>query len=470
MVHVFGQTLTAYEHGHLHRTGSHISCTDEPHAEGGSRLRQRQNTDRPTGEDRPERRQRNHRAPARASPPWAITAQTQEGTHPQRAQVFAPPAPGRDKPMDVIVVGGGIVGASTAYHLCKKGISTLLVETNHTGQATRAGTGVIHPWPLPWDTPADWAFKLAAAAHLPHLMAELDQDGHPPGYEITGSLSVQTEGSEPAFDLMDSLSRREGFETMGRVHRLGPGRPRELFPLLNQHDRGTLIEGGARLDGAQARHALIEAAQERGLHLRAGQAHLLWEKNRVSGVQVGGEHLRAPVTVVAAGAWSAQLLSPLGADLPLLPVRGQMAHFALPGQDTRAWPGVRFGDHDFHAITFAPNRVATSGTRRLEAGFTHQATAAELSHLLNTALETMPGLGQACLSQTRVGFRPATHDGHQLLGPLRNTPGVVIATGLDSQGLTFGPFQGKVAAHLALGEPTGLDLAPLRPDRPVQAP
>lgn len=370
--------------------------------------------------------------------------------------------------MDVIVVGGGIVGASTAYHLCKKGISTLLVETAHTGRATQAGTGVIHPWPLPWDTPADWAFKLTAATHLPHLMNELDQDGHPPGYEITGSLSVETKGYDSALDLMDSLSRRPGFETMGRVHRLGPGRPRELFPPLNEHDRGILIEGGARLDGTLARHALIEAAQERGLHLRSGQAHLLWEKDRVSGVRVGGEDLRAPMTVVAAGAWSTELLSPLGVDLPLFPARGQMAHFTLPGQDTRTWPGVRFGDHDFHAIAFAPNRVATSGTRRPEAGFTHQATAAELAHLLNTALQTMPGLGQACLSQTRVGLRPATYDGHQLLGPIQNTPGVIIATGLDAQGLTFGPFQGKVAAQLALGEPTGLDLAPLRPDRATE--
>ncbi|WP_017575727.1 NAD(P)/FAD-dependent oxidoreductase [Nocardiopsis kunsanensis] len=370
--------------------------------------------------------------------------------------------------MDVIVVGGGIVGASTAYHLCKKGVSTLLVETDHTGQATQAGTGVIHPWPFPWDAPTDWAFKLAAAAHLPHLMNELDQDGHPPGYEITGSLSVETQESDSAFALMDSLSRREGFETMAGVHRLGPGRAHELFPLLNEHDHGILIEGGARLDGALARHALLEAAQERGLHLRAGQARLLWEKDRVSGVQVGGEHLRAPVTVVAAGAWSAQLLAPLGVDLPLFPVRGQMAHFALPGHNTRTWPGVRFGTHDFHAVAFAPNRVATSGTRRPEAGFTHQATVTELSYLLNTALATMPGLGRAGLDRTRVGFRPATHDGHQLLGPHQKAPGLVVATGLDGQGLTFGPFQGRVAAQLALQEPTGLDLEPLRPDRPTQ--
>ena len=372
--------------------------------------------------------------------------------------------------MDVIVVGGGIVGASTAYHLCKKGVSTLLVDTNHTGQATQAGTGVIHPWPFPWDTPADWDFKLAAATHLPQVMAELEADGHPPGYETTGALSVESEDGDSAFDLMDSLSRREGFETMGRVHRLGPGRARELFPLLNEHERGVHIEGGARLDGALARHALLEAAQERGLHLRAGQARLLWEKGRVSGVQMGDEHLRAPTTVVAAGAWSAQLLSPTGVQLPLFPVRGQMAHFALPGHNTRTWPGVRFGDHDFHALAFAPNRVATSGTRRPEAGFTHQATLTELSQLLQSALQTMPGLGQASLSRTQVGFRPATHDGHQLLGPLQDLPGVVIATGLDSQGLTLGPFQGKIAAQLALEEPTGLDLAPLRPDRPVQAP
>ncbi|MBE2999499.1 FAD-binding oxidoreductase [Nocardiopsis sp. HNM0947] len=370
--------------------------------------------------------------------------------------------------MDVIVVGGGIVGASAAHHLTTQGASTMLVSSSHTGAATPAGTGVIHPWPFPWDTPADWAFKLAAAAHLPRLMAELDEDGHPPGYEVTGALSVDAEGADSGFELMDSLSRREGFQTMGRVERLDPGTPRELFPLLPERDRGVFIEGGARLDGALARHALIEAAQERGLHLRTGQAHLMWEGDRVSGVRVGEEAVRAPVTIVAAGAWSAALLAPTGVQLPLFPVRGQMAHFALPGQRTGSWPGVRFGEHDFHAVAFAPDRISTSGTRRPEAGFTYRATAGELSQLLTTALETMPGLQEATLAQARVGFRPATHDGHQLLGRIEAVPGVVVATGLDSQGLTFGPFQGRVAAQLALDRETGLDLEPFRPDRPTQ--
>ena len=81
--------------------------------------------------------------------------------------------PGRLDPMDVIVVGGGIVGTSAAFHLAGKGVSTALVDAAHAGQATAAGTGIVFPWPFPWDDPREQEFKLRAAEHYPRLMAEL---------------------------------------------------------------------------------------------------------------------------------------------------------------------------------------------------------------------------------------------------------------------------------------------------------
>src|SRR5699024_12609094 len=79
--------------------------------------------------------------------------------HPPRPHPQPPPFPTR-RSSDL---------ASTAYHLCKKGASTLLVETSHTGQATQAGTGVIHPWPFPWDTPADWADRKSTRLNSSHV-------------------------------------------------------------------------------------------------------------------------------------------------------------------------------------------------------------------------------------------------------------------------------------------------------------
>ncbi|WP_017568955.1 NAD(P)/FAD-dependent oxidoreductase [Nocardiopsis halotolerans] len=367
--------------------------------------------------------------------------------------------------MDVIIVGAGIVGTSAAFHLTRRGVSTALVDAAHLGQATAAGLGVVFPWPLPWDEQPVWDFKARAAEHYPRLMAELAEDGHTTGYEVVGGLSVDLEGDDAGFDLLRTLSQRPEFATMGGVERLSPGRPRERFPLLPEDYGGVFVEGMARLNAPVARAALFNAAEERGLRYFKGDAHLLWNGHRVTGVRVGSEDLEAPVVIVAAGAWSAGLLAVAGVDLHVHPVRGQVTHFALPGRDTRTWPVVRFGERGYFVSAFGPDRVVTGGTWEPEAGFDRRVTAAGLLHNLSTALDVLPGLEDATVVETRVGFRPGTHDGQQLLGTIERLPGVVVASGLGGDGLTFGPFQGVVAARLALGEDPGMDLSPFRPDR-----
>ena len=371
--------------------------------------------------------------------------------------------------MDVIVVGAGIVGTSAAFHLTGKGVSTALVDAAHTGQATAAGQGVVFPWPLPWEDPGLQAFKRGAAAHLPGLLDTLTDDGQNTGYERVGGMSVDREGDDSGYGLLSALAALPGYEGMGRIERLAPGEPRERFPLLDAAHRGVFIEGMARVHGRVLRDALFNAAEERGLHHRRGDAHLLWDGRRVTGVRVGGEDLRAPTVIVAAGAWSGRLLSEAGVDLPVVPVRGQITHFALPGTDTRPWPVVRFGEHAGHAVAFGPDRVVTGGTREPGAGFDGRVTARGLAENLTTALDLMPGLAEATVVRTLAGLRPGTRDGLPLLGAPERLPGVVVATGLGGDGLSLGPYQGAVAARLAMGARPGEDLAALHPDRPTGA-
>jgi D-amino-acid dehydrogenase len=76
-----------------------------------------------------------------------------------------------------------------------------------------------------------------------------------------------------------------------------------------------------------------------------------------------------------------------------------------------------------------------------------------------------PGLRDATLLETRVGFRPATPDGRPVLGPLPGRPDVVLATGFGPTGLTLAPFAGAVIADVVLGDPPRIDLHACRPDR-----
>lgn len=371
--------------------------------------------------------------------------------------------------MRVIVVGGGLVGASAAFHLASRGVATTLVDRGHPGQATAAGAGVVFPWPFPGVASQLREFQLRAAAHYPDLMAGLVADGEDPGYEVIGGISVSTDArtADQDFELVSSLAAQSGYEGIGEVTRLAAGAPSRYFPLLPGDYQGTHVTGMARIDGRQASAALSNAAEQRGMrHLRS-EAELIGNSGRVTGVCVGGEEHHADAVIVAAGAWSGRLLAPFDVAVPVFPVRGQITHFAVPGRLTRDWPCVRFGERDYYTLAFPPNRIVTGATREPEAGFDYRVTGAGLGEVLSRALEILPGLGEATVVETRVGFRPGSRDGLPILGTVDALPGVVVATGLGAEGLTLGPYQGAVAARLALGEEVETDLSLFRPDRQV---
>ncbi|RNL86980.1 NAD(P)/FAD-dependent oxidoreductase [Halostreptopolyspora alba] len=371
--------------------------------------------------------------------------------------------------MRVIVLGGGIVGASAAFHLSSRGVATTLVDRGHPGQATAAGAGIVFPWPFPGVARQLGDFQLRAAAHYPDLVADLVADGEDPGYEVVGGLSVSTDNgtADQDFELVSSLAAQSGYEGIGEVTRLAAGAPSRHFPLLPGDYQGIHVAGMARVDGRRASAALSNAAEQRGTrHLRA-EAELIGDGDRVTGVRLGGEEHRADAVIVAAGAWSARLLSPFDVTVPVFPVRGQITHFAVPGQATGDWPCVRLGERDYYVLAFPPNRIVAGATREPGAGFDYRVTGAGLRQVVTEAIDVLPGLAEATVLETRVGFRPGSRDGLPILGTIESLPGVVVATGLGAEGLSLGPYQGAVAARLAVGEGADTDLSPFRPDRQV---
>ena len=185
----------------------------------------------------------------------------------------------------------------------------------------------------------------------------------------------------------------------------------------------------------------------------------------MSGVTVGADRIGADAVVVAAGAWTAGVCALVGIRLPVGPQRGQIVHARLPGTDTAAWPVV-LSDRDPYLVAFPGGRVVLGATRE-QAGFAYHTTVGGVGGLLAGAAELAPGLREAELLETRIGFRPVTSDGRPLLGQLAN--GLIVATGHGPEGLTAGPWSGLAVALLALGQPPVTDLAPFDPFR-FQAP
>jgi len=368
----------------------------------------------------------------------------------------------------VVVVGAGIVGATAAWQLARRGVDVDLVESAETGRATSAGAGIVQPW-RPTAT-GPWARYSDLAGHSwPDLAAELAADsGLDPSYAGVGGLTVSRDaaGLQAMVADLETARRARGWTGLGAVELLAPGEAARRFPGLDPDLGAVWCAGTGRVDGRLFRDAAVVAAQRAGAVRHPGRAGL----TDTGRVRIDGRVVEADAVVLAAGAWTTALTAPLGVELALGPMRGQILHLQVSDAGTARWPtvmtlGEEHGHH--YLLAFPGGRVVVGATREPDADFDARVTAAGQRQVLDAAITLAPGLADATVLETRVGFRPVTPDGFPLLGAVPGLAGLVVATGLGANGLTYGPLMGVLAAGLALGEPAPFDLTPFDPVRPV---
>ncbi len=373
--------------------------------------------------------------------------------------------------MKVIVIGAGIVGASVAFHLAG-GAEVVVVDDDRRGRATHAGAGIVS-YPGRRDRSGEPAFELARRAFeaYPDLADHLG--GAPGLWEEIGELHVAPPGPQldSAYETLVALagavtaSGVEGGVDAGTVRLLDPAETIAAFPYLRADLAAVHVATTARVDGEIVRAALTQAATERGVRLATGPATPVVSGGRVVGAIVGGRRESADAVVVAAGAWSADVVSSAGVTLAIDAQRGQILHLTLPGTDTSTLPVVHPIAASHYILPFADSRIVIGATRETGSGFDPRLTAGGVAQVLGDALGVAPGLADATIREMRVGLRPATPDGHPLLGPISSCPGLWVATGMGPVGLSIGPYCGRLVAQWVLGHDPDMDLTPFAPDR-----
>lgn len=369
--------------------------------------------------------------------------------------------------MRIAVVGAGILGASAAFHLARAGVAVTIIDAAIEGRATAAGAGIVCPWVTGVEDAAFYALYAAGARYYPEIIADLAALGEADtGYSRVGALCVARDPESLAAIENLAARRRAEAPEAGEVVRLRSDAARSKFPPLDAGLGAVFLSGGARVDGRRMTAALLAAAERLGAERRRGTAELLVAGDRMTGVRAGGETIAADSVVLAAGAWAPELLRPLGLELAIAPQRGQIMHLWLRDADTAAWPVVLpTGSH--YLLAFENGRVVAGATRE-DAGFDRRITAGGLAEVLGEALRVAPGLAQASVLETRVGFRPVGPDHRPILGWAAGLQGLLIGNGLGAAGLTIGPFAGRLLAAIALGRAPEMDTKSFRPDRQRQ--
>ena len=358
----------------------------------------------------------------------------------------------------IIVVGAGILGAATAYHLTKLGAEVTVVDRSDDGQATDAAAGIICPW-LSQRRNQKW-YKLAkgGARHYPTLIQMLEADGEvDTGYKQVGAISVRQEEEKLAAMEERAQKRKQDAPEIGEITRLTPAQTKAIFPPLADGYSAIHISGAARVDGRRLRESLKRAAKKNGATIIEGDAKILHENARVTGVSVNGNNLHADQVIVTAGVWAKELLKPLGVNFLIEPQKAQIVHLQLPDTDTSDWPLV-MPPSDQYILAFEDHIVAGS-THENDMGLDYRVTPIGLHEIFGKVLAIAPGLSDSTLLDTRVGFRPVAPGFLPIVGPLPGFENILVANGLGSSGLTSGPYIGSELDKLAVGHETEIDIS-----------
>lgn len=367
--------------------------------------------------------------------------------------------------LDAIVVGGGIVGASLAYHLVKAGLKTRLIDRHDVARATDAGAGIISPESSSADSDEWYHFAVACVDYYQPLIANLKQEQDADtGYARCGLLRVAVDDDEvPLFDsARDTILRRQRenqFPDPDDLYDVDPQDAKAYFPAIGDVEKAFYSRIAARVDGRFLCDAIIKAAVGYGLEVQdASVDTLLIENQQIKGVVVDGEEILAGHVAIAGGAWSRNFGDQLKVQIPVAPQRGQIIHLQLDEQDTTDWAILHpFRGH--YMVSREAGRIIVGATRETGSGFDTRTSASGIREVLDEALRVAPGLSSARLLEVRVGLRPNTLDNLPILGTVPDFQNVYLATGHGASGLQLGPYSGKLVADMIAGNPLGYDIS-----------
>jgi len=401
--------------------------------------------------------------------------------------------------MKVIVLGGGVVGISSAYYLARAGAEVTLLDRQpgpaletSFGNAGQVSPGYATPWAAPgiplkamkwmFQRHAPLAVRLDGSLFQLQWMAQMLRNCSPERYAVNKERMMRVaEYSRACLQQLRADTGIQYEQRMGgtlqlfRTQAQVDAAQRDIavlaqcgvpFELLDADQcvqaepglapaRGRLA-GGLRLpndetgDCHRFTNALCDMARENGVDFRFGQAvdALVTEGGRVTGVCAGNELLRADRFVLAFGSYTRDFLRPLGLDLPVYPVKGYS--LTVPLTDPAHAPVSTVLDETYKiAVTRFDDRIRVGGMAEL-GGFDLRLDPRRRATLEMVVNDLFPG-GDVARASFWTGLRPMTPDSTPVIGATQY-PNLFLNTGHGTLGWTMACGSARVIADLVTGQ------------------
>src|SRR5262245_10560807 len=355
---------------------------------------------------------------------------------------------------EVVILGGGVIGLTTAYYMARAGARVRLLDQSDFGQeASWAGAGILPPGnPTCARTPFD-LLRAHSVTILPHLSEELKSlTGIDNGYLRCGGLELLGAHAEAVGEEWRGAGIEAQPMTAKELHVLEPALARDIGAALS-------IPAMAQLRNPWHMRALISACQSLGVDLMPHQKvlGLIRRGERISAVRTAAGDIAADVVVVAAGAWTDQLLAEVDCRLGIEPVRGQIVllHPDKPTLRHILLAGSRY------VVPRGDGRILIGSTEE-HAGFDKRNTAAGIQGLLELATQLVPALAEAPVEKYWAGLRPGSRDGLPFIGRVRNCQNLIVAAGHFRAGIQLSAGTALLVKEMILGEPPTVPLEAFR--------
>lgn len=359
---------------------------------------------------------------------------------------------------DVIIVGGGPVGAACARELALAGRSVLVLDPGgEMGQAWRAAAGMLAPQIEAHDDESMLELGLAGRELYPSLATALrETTGLDIGLWREGIAWVAATESEAA-ELRSTCAWQRQHSHLADW--LDAEEVKARWPWIGPTAGAFWAAREGALEPVKLVLALLADAQRLGVDVVRDAVTAIEQRgDRVVGVLGRDARYAAGDVILAAGAWSGSVEG-VPRPLAVAPVRGQMA--ALP------WPegarrGIIYGQGCY---LLARGDEAIAGSTMEYVGFRPEVTSAGLARLFAGVTALCPTLTTAAVKRTWAGLRPMTPDGLPIIGAEPRLAGLWYATGHGRNGILLAAITGVIVRQLLDGEPTVEDIDAFAPSR-----
>jgi sarcosine oxidase subunit beta len=362
---------------------------------------------------------------------------------------------------DVVVVGGGVIGTSVAFHLAEAGADVCLVERDQLagGSTSRAAGG----FRAQFSDPLNIAIGLRSIEAFERFAVRpgSEIDLHQVGYLFLLDRAEDVEAFETSVALQNELGVPSRFVDLDEV--------RELCPIAGLD--GVLAATFCPLDGHASPEAVVQGyasgARARGASVMTGCAvtGIALDGSIVRGVETTLGSIETPTVVCAAGVWSPKLAHAVGLELPVEPYLREVGFTGPTAGLPDQIPLTVDFTSGFYFHREGPGLLFGMADREQPAGLDAPTDPAWLESVMAVAERRLPSLLDMGIAGGWKGYYEVSPDHNALVGEWDAAERFLYATGFSGHGFLQGPAVGEIVRDLVLGQDPFVDVSPLSVER-----